>query len=191
MAKIPFDIKYRNKIESGEYKVETRNGKPARIICWNKRDKYYPIIALYVNDSRYETFASYNDKGEYYLGSDDERNLFIVTPEPELTEFECAMLRYLQDGANAKSDEKIEELTKKHSAELLAIARKEIEKDLPRWKEAERDYDSDTIDFAIKYPHDGGDHDDYFTIEVTNRLRKGDYYIELADLDVLPGFKEE
>ena len=102
MAKIPFDIKYRNKIESGEYKVETRNGKPARIICWNKRDKYYPIIALYVNDSRYETFASYNDKGEYYLGSDDERNLFIVTPEPELTEFECAMLRYLQDGANAK-----------------------------------------------------------------------------------------
>ena len=46
------------------------------------------------------------------------------------TEFEYAMLRYLQDGANAKSDEEIVELTKKHSAELLAIAAKERGKNI-------------------------------------------------------------
>ena len=34
MTKIPFDIKYRDKIESGEYKVVTRADKPVDIIDW-------------------------------------------------------------------------------------------------------------------------------------------------------------
>ena len=42
-----FNIKYRSEIESGLYKVETRDGRPARIVCWDKGgDDLYPVIAL-------------------------------------------------------------------------------------------------------------------------------------------------
>ena len=52
MAKIPFDIKYRPQIESGEYKVETRDGKPVRIICWDKKiiqtyENLIPLLFIY------------------------------------------------------------------------------------------------------------------------------------------------
>ena len=53
---------------------------------------------------------------------------------------------------------------------------------IPKWKIAERDFNSDTIDFAIKYKHDGGDNPDYESVEVTNRIRKGEEYFELSDL---------
>ena len=63
--------------------------------------------------------------------------------------------------------------------------RKEVLSKLPKWKKAERDMFVDTIDFAVKYLHDGGDHDDYEEVIVTNRVQKGEYYIELCDLDQL------
>ena len=49
MAKIPFDIKYRDKIESGEYKVVDNDNHNIRIICWDKKSerKYgYHIVGL-------------------------------------------------------------------------------------------------------------------------------------------------
>ena len=46
MAKIPFDIKYRPQIESGEYKVETGDKKRVRIICWNRKVNDSPVVAL-------------------------------------------------------------------------------------------------------------------------------------------------
>ena len=64
--------------------------------------------------------------------------------------FEAAMLRYVQEGANAKSDEELQELTKEHSTKLLAIARKEIEKDLPRWKTAPNHSPYPVIHFSEK-----------------------------------------
>ena len=45
--KFAFNITYRPQIESGEYKVETRDGRPARVICWDSPiDKDRPIIAI-------------------------------------------------------------------------------------------------------------------------------------------------
>ena len=52
MAKIPFNVKFKPQIESGEYKVETRDGRPVRIICWDKkeydgqRERQTPIVYL-------------------------------------------------------------------------------------------------------------------------------------------------
>jgi hypothetical protein len=43
--RIPFDVSLRSKIESGELLVVTRNGRPARIVCWDKKSQF-PIIAL-------------------------------------------------------------------------------------------------------------------------------------------------
>ena len=43
--RIPFDIKYRQDIEAGRYRVETRDGRAARIVCWDAKCKNYPVIA--------------------------------------------------------------------------------------------------------------------------------------------------
>lgn len=57
---------------------------------------------------------------------------------------------------------------------------------LPVWKKAERDIDCDTCDFIVKYKHDGGDRSDWEENIMTNRLRKGELYIDICDLDKLP-----
>ena len=96
MKKIPFNIKYRPQIESGEYKVVTREGRPARIICWNRKvegaNVGKNIIALITigEDGTEDTCAFYQD-GHFWCKSNDESDskydLFIITNEPELTEF--------------------------------------------------------------------------------------------------------
>ena len=88
--KIPFDIKYRPQIESGEYKVETRNGLPARIICWDRKHGY-PICALvYEKATGCESYVSTYDNGMASANGIQETSddLFLITPESELSEDE-------------------------------------------------------------------------------------------------------
>ena len=42
----------------------TRDGKPARIICFDRREKTYPIIAL-VDKGPFEAVYTYTTEGEY------------------------------------------------------------------------------------------------------------------------------
>lgn len=85
--KIPFDIKYRDKIESGEYKVETRDGRPVRIVCYDR--KYgYPIMALATEADGHEIYVNCNFDGRESRIYEWPADLFIVTPEPEQSEDE-------------------------------------------------------------------------------------------------------
>ena len=59
--KIPFDMKYRPQIESGEYKVETRNGKSVRIICWDKQGEC-PIVVLSCMDGDEGVYTYHENK---------------------------------------------------------------------------------------------------------------------------------
>lgn len=89
MAKIPFDIKYRQQIESGEYKVETRDGRVVHNI-WRVKEPSY------TNNRRAEVCALIDGEedalvffeGGRYLpttkDTDSPFDLFIVTPEPKL-----------------------------------------------------------------------------------------------------------
>ena len=97
MKKIPFDIAYRHEIESGEYKVETRDGNPARIICWDKKvtgsDEGKNILALIdIRGDGTETPTTFYQDGHLWDkskdGGDSHFDLFIITPESEPTEFE-------------------------------------------------------------------------------------------------------
>lgn len=76
-----------------------------------------------------------------------------------------------------KEDERVNEAYYKGRKDALCK--------LPRWKKATRDMFVDSIDFAVKYLHDGGDYPDYEETVVTNRVKEGEYYIELTDLDGL------
>lgn len=57
MAKIPFSIDYRPQIESGEYKVETRDDRPVRIICWDASYEDLPIVGLIGGRERPDIFT--------------------------------------------------------------------------------------------------------------------------------------
>ena len=168
--KIPFDIKFRPQIESGEYKVETKDGRKAHIVSWEPHDVGSALIVEVESKTFSGSCIVLHYKANGTTNAHPDNFLFLVTPEPEMTAFEYAMLRYVQEGANAKSDEELEELTKKHSAELLAIARKEIEKDLPRWKKMRSDM----------YCEDSVLSDDRV------ELRLGSHYILVSDLEKLP-----
>lgn len=130
--RIPFDISKRPQIESGEYKVETKDHHSVRIICWNKNTGGLDrIVALVAGNSGQEKTLHYTEEGCCVAtGNNRDKDFFIVTPEPEMSEFENEMLRYLQDTANKKDDSEIVESTKEHSIKLLSIARNEFNKQI-------------------------------------------------------------
>lgn len=89
MAKIPFDIKYRPQIESGEYKVETRDGRAARITCWDLKHGAYVIVAAIQEGCDECSVELYTDKGFYWTGdSPCGYDLFLITTEPVVEETE-------------------------------------------------------------------------------------------------------
>lgn len=79
--KIPFDIKYRPQIESGEYKVETRDGlHSVRIICWDaagsQRDN--DIIGLEKGTLGAENIQRYDVTGHLIADSSKRGNKDLV-----------------------------------------------------------------------------------------------------------------
>ena len=137
MAKIPFDIKYRPQIESGEYKVELKDGTPVSIIYWDAKGTS-PVIGLFLADDGCETTTQVHPNGRW---SDDESydsdyDLFIVTPEEELFDWEKAVGLALTDYQLLPRDKDgianihdTNEFIKKKAAELLSLAREQLIKD--------------------------------------------------------------
>ena len=64
-------------LENPNRKVVTRNGRSARIICTNRLDENYPVIAL-VNDEYTEKCYSYSEFGKDIVNSDCELDLFFA-----------------------------------------------------------------------------------------------------------------
>ena len=128
MAKIPFTLEAWLKDKS--QKVETRSGKNVRIICWDKIG--VPIVAL-VDDT--DDIVTYNRDGTTGQQMQLPSDLFLVTPEPELSEFEDR-LRIICEDAVIESrlfpERTSEDFAKKHSEELLDLAREEIEEELKK-----------------------------------------------------------
>lgn len=159
MAKIPFSIDYRPQIESEEYKVVTADGRPARIISWDKKvfGGHTEIVALVPTPrGDTETVQLYCPNGTLVASSWNEKfKLFIVTPEQELTKFEKVLNDLIWSigmGEVVYNNDAIKET----AAKLLNIARKQLVeeqytsdprktdlyklgkaealKDLPRWR---------------------------------------------------------
>ena len=146
--KIPFDIKYRPQIESGEYKVCIDYDWPVEILSWdcihvNKKGKRFPILAKItcLNPGEEEDFVHwYNNEGKYdpwdnipsttdcvaYCPGHD---LFIVTPEEELTEFEKAFLERVFHQKAEDLDEQNKEIFLEDARYVLALAHEQFIKD--------------------------------------------------------------
>ena len=75
----PFDIQ---KAREGE-PVYTRDGRKARIVCYDFKGGDYPIIALVECRGNREIFCAYSEKGEIGIGTETDEDLMIA---PELHE---------------------------------------------------------------------------------------------------------
>lgn len=76
----PFDLE---KAKEGK-PVCTRDGRPVRIICYDRKDEKYPIVALIENLENNETIGIYTRYGYIMNDSDDSpSNLMMVSVKKE------------------------------------------------------------------------------------------------------------
>jgi hypothetical protein len=121
--KIPFDISYREKIESGEASVVTRDGRPVKILLWDAAS-VWPIVAR-IDD---RTFVKqYKENG--LRAEEDEDDLFILVDDP-LSEFEERLGQIIiptwditKECQDCQGDV---DSIRQWSAELLDLARKAL-----------------------------------------------------------------
>ena len=164
MRKIQFDIKYRPEIESGRYKVVTRDGRNVRIICWDRRAGV-SLVAL-IDTPKGEVVYEISSNGIYTPSVDRNTDLVILTDEPELTEFEEGVKQLMQIVSAYGSPDYVEDSDVKDRAKrLLDLAKKEILKDMPKWK---------------KTPNSGT------FVDASNILFHDGYYLGIKDLEKLP-----
>ena len=86
MTKIPFNVKYRPQIESGEYKVVTREDRPVEIRIWDLKGDF-PIVGVYFDDkNNRETAVQVTAEGRCSIKPNDDYcdDFFVITDEPEL-----------------------------------------------------------------------------------------------------------
>lgn len=81
MTKIPFSIKYRPQIESGEYKVVTREDRPVEIRIWDLKGDF-PIVGVYYDDkNNRDTAVQVTAEGRCSIKPNDDYcdDFFIIT----------------------------------------------------------------------------------------------------------------
>lgn len=125
--RIPFDITKRPQIESGEYKViyveyPSTNQYPVEILKWDSNSDAGCIIGCVRRKGKDRIYA-FQENGVHTVSDEDDR-LFLVTPEPEMSEFEKRLQEVLFEHATTNSS--AEEKAHQYSSELLDIAKKQL-----------------------------------------------------------------
>ena len=97
---IPFNIKYRPQIESGEYKVRTASGKPARVVCWDYKSQFNETIYVLITTSDgYEYGCPYTEDGRYIGNNENYLLLEDGRPDPR-TRWENKVREILENTAS-------------------------------------------------------------------------------------------
>lgn len=204
MAKIPFDIKYRPQIESGEYRVETKDGRKVRIVSWDKNGfECTEIVALITCATGSENCNIYTTSGCMRSNPYQENmRLFVVTPEPELSEFEERIFKLLRQykecdipltPENIKAEASMlwpdfekyffdlygkdgegDSALRSFYYRGLADGKAEALKDLPRWEPNQVSYSEEPV-----------------LCNGNTILNLGLVHIHIDQLKKLPGFKED
>ena len=135
MKAIPFNIKYRPQIESGEYKVVTREDRPVEIRIWDLKGDF-PIVGVYYDEKNdRETAVQVTAEGRCSIkpGDDYCDDFFIIIPaKTNLTEFENGLANIYEKFAcmhEIFSREELESFAKCDAPKLLDIARKQLEEE--------------------------------------------------------------
>jgi len=105
--KVKFDLKYRQQIENGEYKVETADGRQVRIVCWDAHNPYREndIVALATSSSsESENILRYYSNGHLISDSANigNKDLIVVIPDEDerIRKDIVALIKFaLEDGS--------------------------------------------------------------------------------------------
>ena len=108
-------------------KICTRDGRPVRIICTDRKGKSGNIVGLVGKDE--SLIYVWNNDGKHIVSEIPDNDLFFADEE-ELTEFEKELVDLVSGWCDSHI-ETPEEYINKHSQLLLDLARKEIEKENP------------------------------------------------------------
>lgn len=159
-------------------KVVTREGEDVEIIHTNSPVPHHPIVG-FIDKSIYTW--TIDGKLIYGKKEQDKNDLFFA--DEELTELQKTLEEdcdcYVNLYNDGKTREELRKWIKAWCPRILSLARKELLKDLPKWKKETEDKD---LEKHIAILEDG-------KVLLSNYLEKGDYYIDLEDLKTLP--KEE
>lgn len=123
---IDFDIE---KAKSGKYQVVTRDGRSARIICWDKIDGDFKIVALVKNKDCYEFAQSYKENGSAGEEDFDALDLHLeveVEPSELLTDFEYKVGSSMYGSYIDEMNEEGLACVRATARELLDLAKMEL-----------------------------------------------------------------
>lgn len=82
-VKVPFDIELAKEITNGtkEGRIVTRDGRSARVVCWDRKGLGLPIIALVDNGDEGECYYSFMVDGKWNDDKIYDLDLMIEIPE--------------------------------------------------------------------------------------------------------------
>lgn len=125
-------------------KVVTRDGRDVEIVKYNMKGTHFPVLYVISNEDGSQEPCECSKSGMcLFDNTQSSTDLFFEDEEEELTEFDYAVLSIISDH-NSHTDS-IEAFAKRSSKRLLTIARKEILKDLPKWKKSNDNLNLNTI----------------------------------------------
>lgn len=141
--KTAFNINFRPEIEAGKFKVVTADGRPVTIQRWDMKGNYPILACTMVKQCNWEGDESWDEERPFAYDKDghaagtapaDKLELFLISEDPELTEFEYAVQEIFYKGRETDID-----LLKITSDTLLKVARKQLTAELPHWRKCETD----------------------------------------------------
>lgn len=158
-------------VQKRNLKVVTRTGIEAKII-----HDCHPLVAI-INGVAY----NFDEDGNFQSNkSCHNYDLFFSNDEKELNEFEEELYKsymcidVVRENYNKKE---VESFVKTDATNLIEIARKEVWKTLPKWKQAKKEIMFEKYVLVIKYSGE---------IIMSNIVLEDEYYIELDDFLRLP-----
>lgn len=83
LVRVPFNIEMAKKITNKEIegRIVTRDGRSARIICWDRKGLDLPIVALVDNEKGEEGYESFTACGKWSDEGTDALDLLLEIPE--------------------------------------------------------------------------------------------------------------
>ena len=102
MGKAPFKMKYRSKIENGEYTIQTRDGRKARVICWDAKNvgRDDDIIVMVTTTLGGESIQRYGQNGKLIsnqgTGHNEKWDLFVVGESIRLDDYCIELTNIIQ-----------------------------------------------------------------------------------------------
>lgn len=88
--KVPFDVEMAKRISNGEVdgKIITRDGYNLRIVCFDAKTNYYPIVAMMADENGEETVITRTIDGKIVPSAIDEYNGNLMLEIPEYMTFQ-------------------------------------------------------------------------------------------------------